>query len=343
MSPPGSSSSLLRPGSITPKGASRTSSTMAEAGLRSSANTNDETRANLTRQWRCDVLTMVDCLDESLELSSAQVASAQRHRQGWALRIFETGRARLLLQLGRLADAAAILQQRVSEDDAYQISNALDAAGVIALGRVAIHVGDESSTRQVAQIAHVMLEEGAPSVRRHAAWFLALQSMAVDDLASAHRWLCADGWDERLNLLPLFPMDIADEANLVHIALGANDRELADAACALAGHRAELNPGIASSAAAAMHTRGVLHNDLFALSQAAQLYEQGQRALVQAAAIEDLGVASVDAGQTQAAIDAFSQSLVLFADAGATWDASRSGGVSETSACAVGSRPRTVP
>ena len=296
---------------------------MTEAGLRSSAGTNDETRANLIRQWRCDVLTMVDRLDASLELSSEHVASAQRHRQGWALRIFETGRARALLQLGRLADAAAILQHRVSEDDAHPISNVLDAAGVTALGRVAIHLGDESSTRQVAQIARLMLEQGAPSVRRHAAWFLALQSMAADDPASAHRWLCADGWDERLNVLPLFPMDIADEAILVHIALGANDRELADAACALAQHRAELNPRVASSAAAAMHTHGVLHHDLAALAQAAQLYEQGQRPLAQAAALEDLGVAAFAADQTQPAIDAFGQALILFNDTGAARDASR--------------------
>jgi DNA-binding CsgD family transcriptional regulator len=297
--------------------------TMTEAGLRSSAKTNDETRANLTRQWRCDVLTMADRLDETLELSSEHVALAQRQRQGWALRIFETGRARLLLQLGRLADAAAILQERVSEDDAHQISNALDAAGVAALGRVAIHLGDESSTRHVAQIAQVMLEQGAPSVRRHAAWFLALRSMAADDFASAHRWLCTDGWDERLNVLPLFPMDIADEANLVRIALRADDRELAEVACAGARHRAELNPAIASSAAAAMHTRGLLHNDFLALTRAVYLYEQGRRPLLRAAALEDLGVASFDAGQTPPAIDAFSQALALFADAGAAWDASR--------------------
>ena len=184
---------------------------MAEAGLRTSADAGDETRAHLTRQWRCEVLTMLDRLEEALELSGENVAAAQRHRQGWALRIFETGRARLLLQMGRVADAAAILKEYVSEDAVQQTTNALDAASVTALARVAVHLGDAVSSRLVAEIARAILKQGAPSVRRHAAWILALQATAAGDAAGAHRWLCANGEDERLSVLPLFPMDVADE------------------------------------------------------------------------------------------------------------------------------------
>ena len=70
------------------------------------------------------------------------VASAQRDRQGWAVSIFETGRGRQLLQMGRLADAAVALEGQLPVDKAPHIVSVLDAAGVGALGRVAIHLGE---------------------------------------------------------------------------------------------------------------------------------------------------------------------------------------------------------
>src|SRR6476659_5104023 len=175
---------------------------MAEAGLRTSIDAGDDTRVHLTRQWRCEALTMLDRLDEALDLSGENVAAAQRHRQGWALRIFETGRARLLLQLGRVADAAAILREHVSDDADQPTTNALD-------------LGDEASSRLVNEIARETLRQGAPSVRRQAAWILALQATAAGDGTAAHRWLCAHGEHERLSVLPSFPLDVADETRLV--------------------------------------------------------------------------------------------------------------------------------
>ena len=44
---------------------------MVETALRTGLRTSDDTRGHLTYQWRCDVLTMVDRLDESLEMSTA--------------------------------------------------------------------------------------------------------------------------------------------------------------------------------------------------------------------------------------------------------------------------------
>ena len=296
---------------------------MAEAGLRTSADGGDETRAHLTRQWRCEVLTMLDQLEAALELSGENVAAAQRHRQGWALRIFETGRARVLLQMGRVADAAAVLQEYVSEDSVQQTTNALDAASVTALARVAVHLGDALSSRLVAQIAQAILKQGAPSVRRHAAWILALQATTAGDAAAAHRWLCANGEDQRLSVLPLFPMDVADETRLAHIALDANDHELAAAARDAARSRAVLNPEVPSITATAAHVSGVLDHDPVQLSKAAELFELGRRPLALAAALEDLGAVAVDNGDTDQAVAAFTRALALFADTGAVWDAGR--------------------
>ena len=154
---------------------------MVETALRTGLRHQRRHPGHLTYQWRCDVLTMVDRLDESLQMSTEGVASAQRDRQGWALSIFETGRGRQLLQMGRLADAAAALEGQLTVDMAPQIVSVFDAAGVGALGRVAIHLGDPGLSRQAREIAQVMLGQSAPSVRRHAAWLLALQEMAAGD------------------------------------------------------------------------------------------------------------------------------------------------------------------
>ena len=296
---------------------------MVETALRTGVRTSDDTRGHLTYQWRCDVLTMVDRLDESLQLSTEGVASAQRDRQGWAIGIFETGRGRQLLQMGRLADAAAALEGQLPVDTAPHIVSVLDAAGVVALGRVAIHLGDLGLSRQAREIAQVMLGQTAPSVRRHAAWLLALLEMAAGEPARADEWLRALGDEERLSIVPLFPMDVADEARLIHIALAAQDDELAVRAANAAQRRAQLNPHIRSLAAAAAHARGLLDDNCKDLAEAVALYEGGPRPLAYATALEDLGVATADQGDSDQDVDVLGRALEVYSSVGAAWDAAR--------------------
>ncbi len=296
---------------------------LLEAALRTGLNASDDTRGHLAHQWRCDVLTMLDRLDEALQMSIENVAKAQRDRQGWALGLFETGRGRQLLQMGRLSDAAAALEARFTPDVAPQVVSVLDAAGVVALGRVALHTGDQPLTRRAKEIAQVMLDQSVPSVRRHAAWLLALLAMAEGDAARAHRWLGALGEDKRTSIVPLFPMDVADEARLAHIALAMQDHELGVAAAASAQHRVRLNPSIRSIAAAAVHVSGLLNRSRQDLAEAVELYEGGPRPLALALALEDLGDASVDGGATQDGLDAYGRALELYTRAGAAWDAGR--------------------
>lgn len=296
---------------------------LVEAALRSSLDVSDDTRVHLTRQWRCDVLTALDRLDESLQMLTENVTAAQRDRQGWALAVFETGRGRQLLQMGRLPDAAAVLEEHFTPDAARQVVSVLDAAGVAALARVALHTGDRGQARQAAEIARVMLDQSVPSVRRHAAWLLALQAIAEGDPPGAHRWLCALGEDERMSILPVFPMDVADDARLVRIALAAQDHDLAVHAAASAQRRSAINPDVRSLAAAAAHAGGLLHDSQQGLAQAVELFEAGRRPLALASALEDLGVITVKNGDTQHAVDAFGRALEIYAHAGAAWDAAR--------------------
>ena len=83
---------------------------MTEQAARAGIGTTDWAREHLAQEWRCETRTVVDQVGESLRLAADGVAAAQRDRNAWAVRIFEIWRGRQLHQLGRLADASAILE-----------------------------------------------------------------------------------------------------------------------------------------------------------------------------------------------------------------------------------------
>src|SRR5258707_1303746 len=110
-----------------------------------------------------------------------------------------------------------------------------------------------------------------------AAWYLALLSMAHGDAMQAHRWLCSLGYGERVEVFPLFPMEIADDPQLVRIAAATADRELANRVIELARHRSKINPGIQSMKAIADHAAGIWHESVESLTSAVLGLECGSR------------------------------------------------------------------
>ena len=283
----------------------------------------DDPRERLTHSYRSWLLSALDRADEAIAVAEDGLASAQRDRQNWAVHVFETWKGQHLLHLGRLDEANAVLEGRFHLADAHLIVGVLDAASVVALGRTKLHIGDERGADEVAEIAKVMLTTTAPVVRRHAAWYLAVHAMTAGDPDQAYRWLCALGETERLSLFPLFPMEVADDPLLVRMALTAGDSELAKAVTELAARRHELNPGVASMAGAAAHTRGLLSQSRPDLEQAAAILAPGPRPLALAAVLEDLGGIRLADGDRRGAVDAFERVLRICVDAGAARDAAR--------------------
>src|SRR5271156_4660075 len=105
----------------------------------------------------CQPSTVLDRVDDSLRLAADSIAAAQRDRNGWAIRIFEIWRGRQLHQLGRLGDAGAILEGQFSPETDDRFFGALDAAGIVALGRVAMHQGDARLEQRTARLAQDLL------------------------------------------------------------------------------------------------------------------------------------------------------------------------------------------
>jgi DNA-binding CsgD family transcriptional regulator len=283
----------------------------------------EDARQRLAHNFRSWLLAATDRYEEALQVIDEGVAAAQRDRQNWALRVFETSRGRQLLQMGQFGEAAVALEGRYSRDEAHLIVSVLEAPSVVALGKLKIHAGDDRGAVEMAEIAKIMLQASAPSVQSHAAWYLALHAMSAGQADQAHDWLCAHGHDHRLKLFPLFPFEIEDDPQLVRIAAAAGDEELAEHTIEQAEHRRELNPGVVSFRAAAAHARGLWRNSTCDLETAASLFETGPRPLAAASALEDLGRLQASEGATGDAIASLDRALAIDAQAGASWDAAR--------------------
>jgi DNA-binding CsgD family transcriptional regulator len=282
----------------------------------------DDQRLRLAHMWHGELLSVADKHDEALALAADGLAAAQRDRQGWAYQMFETWHGRMLLRTGRLSEARAVLEGRFALEDGTQVAGVLEAAGIVALGRLAIHIGDTGQARRLGDIARVMFEQGTPAVRRHAGWLLALFALAQGDAEAARGWLRAPNEPNVQAILPRFPFDIADEVMLVRIALATQDDEFAELALSNSRRRSKLNPGVLSMAATAAQVRGLLEQNQADLRAAVDLFERAPRPLELAAALEDLG-AELTATDRESAVDALGRSLALATELGATWDARR--------------------
>lgn len=294
-----------------------------EDAMRRGFGPGEATREWVVRHWRSVLLAVLDRLEESMELISDGIASAQRDRQRWALDFFETWQGRQLLSRGRLSDAAATLEGRFDPRHDHRIAGSLYAAGLVALGRVAIHTADDALARGTADVAKVMVRNGTPSTQRHGAWLLALQAMADGDPLAARRWIDGAGAPRPEAILPLFPMDVTDDPHLVRIALAARDTALARAATAAAHERAKRNPQVRSVGAAAAHCAGLVEDDPGQLARACELLGHGVRPVALGSALEDLGRTRLRLGDRDQGVEALGRALVLYTDTGASWDARR--------------------
>jgi DNA-binding CsgD family transcriptional regulator/tetratricopeptide (TPR) repeat protein len=279
----------------------------------------------LAAEWfRSNLLAALDRLDEALEVATAGLAAAQRDRQGWIAPRWEIWQGWLLLQQGRVSDAGAVLEGALAAEGIVLAMAIPDAAGVLALGRVAMHTGNDRLAQKCAEIARATLAMGAhDNARRHLVWLLALQAMARDEAPLARSEFAALGDDAGTSVLPVLARDVGNEPQLVRLALAAQDKALAQAAVNDADERARLNPSVASIVATAAHSRGLLGGDLDELTTAVGLLEGAPRPLALASALEDLGRLLVKHDRNEEGIKTFGRALEVYSTAGATWDSRR--------------------
>lgn len=297
--------------------------TQLESTVRKGASADEDGLLRVTQLWRSELLAVTDRYDEAFVVTAEGVQSARREAQAWAMRLWEQMRGRHLVQVGQLQDAIAVLDGIFRPGELRPVSSADHAWALVALAQAALHTGDYRLMERCAGIATDMLAHGTPEVRRHAAWLLAQRAMGAGHARDAHEILLALGFYPDEPLLPVFPLDVMHEPQLVRIGLAASDLALAELAVATADRRVRLNPGIASVRAAAAHSHGLLDRDRDALARAIGELESGPRRPALASVLEDAGVLARDQGRTDDAIGSLGRALELNVQIGATWDATR--------------------
>jgi DNA-binding CsgD family transcriptional regulator len=293
------------------------------AAIRSNQAGEDDGRLRLAQQWRAEVLFVLDRSGEALDVLLDALSSARKANQAWAARWFELWRGRHLLQVGRLADAAATLEGFFEDQDPRPTANVVDAVGFAALGRIALHTGGTRANARIAGAAEQMLRSGPPGVRRHGAWLLALEASDAGDDRRAIARLLELGEDGGGWILPVMAMDVTDPARLTRMALRAERPDIARAAVLLAEYRQGSNPGVPTLAAVAAHARGLLDDDRAALDAAIEAFAEGPRVLALASAREDRAGILLAGGERDAAIRDLTRALGVYADSGASHDAGR--------------------
>jgi DNA-binding CsgD family transcriptional regulator/tetratricopeptide (TPR) repeat protein len=301
----------------------RFSDSLARVDAALDLGTSEDARARLAHYFRGWSLAALDRFDEAMAGADAGVQASRRDRQHWALYIFETWCGLLHLQMGRLPDASAALEGRLSLGDASTVVGIIDAANVSALTRVRIHAADERGARDAIRLCERMLSSTAPAVQRHAIWGLAAHEMALGHAEAAHSWLRTRGESARTSVLPLLPHDIANDAELIRIGLGVGDTELVASTITTAEERARLNPHVKSLAACAHQVRGLANRSTADLAAAVPLMRAAKRPLALASTLEDLGRFLVEDGATVDGIDALDEALGIAVRIGANLDAAR--------------------
>jgi DNA-binding CsgD family transcriptional regulator len=294
-----------------------------EAAIRRGPAAEEPMRARHASQWRCEMLNVLDRFDTSLELTVGYLDSARADRQQWEVRLWEQARGRYLFQVGRLADAAALLEGLFIDDGDARVPNGADGGGLVALGRASLHLGDAVWRVRCAEIALGARDGATPTIRRHLCWLLTLLAAADGDFEAARSHLASLDDVAAEGLLPSLGYDVTDPPQLVRVALAIGDGDLVQHAVRVAEVRARRNPGVASIDGSAEHTLALACGIEGRYDAAIAALERSPRPLALASAVEDAGRVALEREDRTAGIEQLDRALQLYTSLGASWDASR--------------------
>jgi DNA-binding CsgD family transcriptional regulator/tetratricopeptide (TPR) repeat protein len=294
-----------------------------EASARTGAALGEAGRMVLVQYWRSEVLSVLDRYSEALQFTVVNLALAQADRQVWGALLYESGRGRHLMQMGRLDDARAALEPAVEMAEAVPLAGVLDIAAAVARGVIAIHAGDGPWLQRCLAYTESLRGGGTPAVVRHAAWLSALAAMARGESTRARDDVSALIRPDQAGLEARIPHDVTDEVGITRIALASDDVRLCDLAAASAQSRSERNPRVPTLAGVAAHCRGLRDDSRDDLLAAIEAFAVSPRPLALASALEDAGRLSARHGHTDGAVTLLDRALETYAGMGATWDAAR--------------------
>ncbi|MFF0225868.1 AAA family ATPase [Streptomyces sp. NPDC004629] len=252
----------------------------------------------VSTSWCASLLSLAGKDRSAGELVDSGLTEAQQHGRQAFVPLWRTARARLMLDSGRLADAAKELTAAEAAAAATRTPWAAEAAALYALARVAFHTGDDAAIEICATKAAAHLAGDQPQSRHIGAWIAVLTAVYRAEHLSQRQLDAALGCLRR-GLVHSACLDPGDVVLLVRAALGRGLREPALSAVRFAEDRAQRNPRFPLFETTAVHARGLLEGDRARLEAAAERYGQA-RPLLRAHALEDAGELMAAGGDTTA-------------------------------------------
>jgi DNA-binding CsgD family transcriptional regulator len=245
------------------------------------------------------------------------VQETTRSRQGGAMRLWVMVRARVLLDAGRLSDAAVESNAVLEMVDELGPGNFADITAIYTLMRVALFEGDLESIDRYRRECERMMKDEAPRIQNVGSWLVALCEEFAGNSSAAIE--LAEPVLERLHLpAPYFvgSTDAADDVVFVRLALRNGHLAAAKTMVEFVENRSRENVTFPILRATAMHARALLTDDRSTMAKAIVLLESIERPIVLASALEDMARMTRDIDVDEAA-DLYRQSGSLYGEAGA--------------------------
>ncbi|MFF8907953.1 helix-turn-helix transcriptional regulator [Streptomyces olivaceoviridis] len=275
----------------------------------------------LATSWRAALLGLSGEDRSARDLVEEAANEAEQRGRQALLPLWRTTRARLLLDAGRLAEAARELASAEAEATATGVSFTGASAALCTRARVAFHMGDDATMEECVTRAGACLSSDDPQRRGIGAWINLLALAYRDDPGLSERDMSLAVAYSRRGHVHAAPADPAETVLLVRTALGSGLREVAACAVQFAEHRARRNPRFHLFGAVATHVRGLLDGDPDRLLAAVERYGTA-RPLLGAQAWEDAGGPAAAAGSPEVRVR-FERALEGYEACGAHRDVRR--------------------
>lgn len=274
----------------------------------------------LAVNYYANLLALVGRLDDAAEQVAAGAERARQERNAMVLDVWATIEGMVHLAAGRLSDARAAVESLSPSDSTG--ATELDMVRMVILVQVATSTDDRNLLQQTVSYAHDAYVSGASTVRRSAAYVLALAAWHRNDLQDAARWF-SDG----MNLFgtPVTPQALDQVLLAARVAAATGDAECRARVLNAARKLQHDEPAIPLFAAVATYVRGLLDHDADALVAAAEMLQASSRPLLHAAAAEDAGGQLILADRRDEAVEHLNAAFDAYSRLEALSDARRVG------------------
>lgn len=269
---------------------------------------------------RANLALTLGRLTEAAEVINRRLDAARRAGDSLWLTHFTELNALRAVAAGRLTEARSIVESVPGGID-YIDDHTPGLIHLLVLTELSAHT-DSRTTQRAAGIAARHLMGQGPARRRAAATAQALIAWQHGDADAAGHLL---GEDIDLLGTPLFAVTLDHVVLAARIAGESGDLGLRERVMA-AADRLEREPnGVPVFTAVARHARGLLRDDADSLEAAAETLVEGERSLLYAAAVEDCGHALARAGHHDRAVSRLGAAFDVYAECESTADARRVG------------------